>query len=54
MHHEIVDNIYYLYNREGKQVLKIQLYDDDKSDQLIIETLNEVYAGPVSLLNIAN
>ena len=54
MTHEIKDNIYYLYDVDGKQVLKIQLYEDISSNQIVIETNKEVYAGPVELLNIAN
>ena len=49
MKQEIKDGIYYLMTDDGKILLKITP-SDMPSNQVIIETEQEVYAGPVSLI----
>ena len=50
MRHEIKDDSYYVFNDVGETLLKITL-TDLPGDQFIIETPNEVYAGPASLIS---
>lgn len=49
MRHEIKDDSYYVFNDAGETLLKITL-TDMPGDQFIIETPNEVYAGPAELI----
>ena len=50
MKQEIRENIYYLLDEDGNVLLKITL-TDMPGNQIIIETEQEVYAGPVSLIS---
>ena len=50
MKQEIKDGIYYLMTDDGKTLLKITP-SDMSGNQVIIETEQEVYAGPVSLIS---
>ena len=50
MKQEIKDGIYYLTTDDGKTLLKIAT-SDMPGNQVIIETEQEVYAGPVSLIS---
>ena len=50
MKQEIRENSYYLLDEDGKVLLKITP-TDMLGNQVIIETEQEVYAGPVSLIS---
>lgn len=50
MKQEIKDGIYYLTTDDGKTLLKITP-SGMPGNQVIIETEQEVYAGPVSLIS---
>lgn len=50
MRQEIKDGVYYLTTDDGKTLLKI-IPSDMPGNQVIIETEQEVYAGPVSLIS---
>ena len=52
MKHYIEGNIYYICGSKGEILFKLTL-TDIPSDQVIIETKKEVYAGPISLLNLS-
>ena len=54
LHHEIIENEYYIYDEDNKPIFKITLMNTFSNNQVVIETDNGVYAGPVSFLNIAN
>lgn len=54
MYHEIKDNIYYLHDDNGRIVMTIQIdYSFDPS-QIVITTDEEVYSGPVELINFSS
>ena len=50
MKQEIRENCYYLLDEDGKVLLKITS-SDLPGNQVIIETEQEVYAGPVNLIS---
>ena len=50
MKQEIRGNSYYLLDEDGNVLLKI-IPTDMPGNQIIIETEQEVYAGPVSLIS---
>ena len=50
MKQEVRENIYYLLDEDGNVLLKITP-TDMPGNQIIIETEQEVYAGPVSLIS---
>ena len=52
MKQEIKDNSYYLLDNDGKVLLKITP-SDLPGDQVIIETEQEVFAGPIKFLNLS-
>ena len=49
MKQEIRENIYYLLDEEGNVLLKI-IPTDMPGNQVIIETEQEVYAGPIKFI----
>lgn len=51
MRHEIKDDVYYIYDDSGDELLKIHLYKNFEGDQIVISTKTEVYAGPIDLLS---
>jgi len=52
MKQEIKDNSYYLTDDDGNVLLKLTP-SDMPGNQVVIETNKEVYAGPISLLNLS-
>ena len=50
MKQEIRENSYYLLDEDGKVLLKITP-SDMPGNQAIIETEQEVYAGPINLIS---
>ncbi len=52
MKHEIIDNIYYIYNDENKVIFSLEL-TDYPDDQVVISTDKEVFTGPVKLLKFS-
>lgn len=52
MKQEIKDNSYYLLDEDGTALLKLTP-SDLPGNQVVIETENEVYAGPVKFLNLS-
>ena len=52
MRHEIVNNIYYIYDEENKVIFSLEL-TDYPDDQVVISTATEVFAGPVKLLKFS-
>ena len=52
MRHEIVNNIYYIYDEENKVIFSLEL-TDYPDDQIVISTDREVFAGPVNLLKFS-
>ena len=52
MYHIIKDDIYYLYSDNGSELMNIKL-TDEPGDQIIVSTYNEVYAGPVNLIEFS-
>jgi len=52
MKQEIKDNSYYLLDDDGKVLLKVTP-SDFPGDQVIIETEQEVFAGPIKFLNLS-
>ena len=52
MKQEIKDNIYYLYDDDGNVLLKITP-SDISGNQITLEANNQVFAGPISMLNIS-
>ena len=49
MTHEIKDNVYYIYDDEGRAILSIAL-TDEPNNQIVLSTDNEVYAGPIDFI----
>ena len=52
MKQEIKENSYYLIDESGKVLLKLTP-SEMPGNQVVIETDKEVYAGPISLLNLS-
>ena len=52
MKHEIKDNSYYLIDEDGKVLLKLTT-TDLPGNQIVIETEDEVFAGPIKFLNLS-
>ena len=48
----IKDDVYYLYSDDGIELMTITL-TDEPGNQIIIKIANEVYAGPVELINFS-
>lgn len=53
MKQEIRENSYYLLDEDGKVLLKITP-TDTPGNQVIIETEQEVYAGPIKFISFSN
>jgi hypothetical protein len=49
MTHEIKDNVYYIYDDEGRAILSIAL-TEESNNQIVLSTDNEVYAGPIDFI----
>ena len=52
MYHVIKDDIYYLYNNNGIELMRIEL-TELPGDQLVITVKDEVYSGPVNLISFS-
>lgn len=52
MTQEIRDNSYYLLDEDGNVLLKLTPADLP-GNQVVIETENEVFAGPIKFLNLS-
>ena len=52
MKQEIRENSYYLLDEDGKVLLKI-IPTDVPGNQVIIETEQEVYAGPIKFISFS-
>lgn len=50
MKQEIKNNIYYIYDDEGKVLLSIEL-TAEPNNQIVLKTNNEVYAGPIDFIS---
>ena len=53
MKHIIKDDIYYLYNDTGDELMTIKLDNSISGDQVVITTPYEVYAGPVKFIRFS-
>ena len=53
MKQEIRENSYYLLDEDGKVLLKITT-TDMPGNQVIIETEQEVYAGPIKFISFSD
>ena len=51
MRHYIEDNYYYIVDEEGWVLLKIRLLPEVDGNQVVIETENEIFAGPIELIS---
>jgi hypothetical protein len=49
MNHEIMDNIYFIYDKNGNVIFQVEL-TDLPNNQIIIRTNKEVYAGPIDFI----
>ncbi len=52
MKHVIIDNVYYLYDNAGNELMHIML-TDEPNNQVIIKTKKEVFAGPVDFIEFS-
>ena len=50
MNHEIIDNIYFIYDAEGNVIFQVEL-TAEPNNQIIIRTSKEVYAGPIDFIS---
>ena len=50
MSHEIIDNIYFIYDAEGNVIFQIAL-SEQPNNQIVIRTNKEVYAGPIDFIS---
>lgn len=50
MDHEIIDNVYLIYDEEGDIILSISL-TAKPNNQIVIRTKKEVYAGPIDFIS---
>jgi hypothetical protein len=55
MRHEIIDNIYYIFDDNNKIIFSIELTDgaDYPNNQVVIRTEKEVFAGPVDFVKFS-
>lgn len=53
MYQIIKDDIYYLYNDTGDELMTIKLDNSISGDQVVITTPYEVYAGPVRFISFS-
>ena len=53
MTHYIEGNTYYICGIDGKTLFSITL-SDAPGEQIIIETQNEVYSGPIELISFSS
>ena len=51
MRHYIEDNYYYIVDEDNQELLKIRLMPEVDGHQVVIETENEIFAGPVELIS---
>ena len=54
LHHEIIENEYYIYDEDNKPVFKITLMNTFPNNQVVIETDKEVYSGPLQFLSFCD
>lgn len=50
MSHEIIDNIYFIYDAEGNVIFQVEL-TAEPNNQIVIRTSKEVYAGPIDFIS---
>jgi hypothetical protein len=50
MSHEIIDNIYFIYDVEGNVIFQVEL-TAEPNNQIVIRTNKEVYAGPIDFIS---
>jgi hypothetical protein len=52
MSHEIIDNIYFIYDAEGNVIFQVEL-TAEPNNQIVIKTPKEVYAGPIDFISFS-
>ena len=52
MSHEIIDNIYFIYDTEGNIIFQVEL-TAEPNNQIVIRTNKEVYAGPIDFISFS-
>ena len=50
MSHEIIDNMYFIYDKEGNVIFSVEL-TAEPNNQIVIKTPKEVYAGPIDFIS---
>lgn len=50
MSHEIIDNVYLIYDEEGNVIFSVSL-TAKPNNQIVIRTNKEVYAGPIDFIS---
>lgn len=50
MSHEIIDNMYFIYDEEGTVIFSVEL-TVEPNNQIVIRTNKEVYAGPIDFIS---
>ena len=50
MSHEIIDNIYFIYDAKGNVIFQVEL-TNKPNNQIVIRTNKEVYAGPIDFIS---
>ena len=52
MTHEIIDNMYFIYDKEGNVIFSIES-TAKPNNQIVIRTNKEVYGGPIDFLSFS-
>ena len=52
MSHEIIDNLYFIYDVEGNVIFQVEL-TAEPNNQIVIRTNKEVYAGPIDFISFS-
>ena len=50
MNHEIIDNMYFIYDKNGNVIFSVEL-TAEPNNQIVIKTPKEVYAGPIDFIS---
>ena len=56
MRHEIIGNIYYIYDDKNKIIFSVELTNtvEYPNNQIVIHTEEEVFAGPVDFIKFCS
>ena len=52
MSHEIIDNMYFIYDKNGNVIFSVEL-TAEPNNQIVIRTTKEVYAGPIDFISFS-